>query len=329
MLESLIPTSSTPASLDPEPVPGKPADVVLFIEENGGDWHAGRLTRAFEVRGVSVVVTTLRRCAFDTSSPTGLRIPGFDGTLPAGAFVRAISTGSLEEITFRLGILHALRESGVRVWNDARAIERCVDKSATTFLLHKAGIATPRTRTVETLPPADAYVGAAGRPLIYKPLFGSQGKGLLRVDSVSELPAPEAADNIYYLQDYVPSSSATFEDWRVLVTRRRVVAAMARRAGNWITNVHQGAAPIAHLPDPEMASLAQGALAAVGGDYAGVDLIRGADGRLLVLEVNSNPSWRGLQSVSDINIAETIVEDFLYAVAEHRRAHTAAQPCPA
>jgi len=326
MRANLLQTSSTKASADQS---ASGLKIALFLEEESGNWHVRRLAEALRARGAYVVITSLPRCAFDTGLESGIDIPGFGGALPDAVFVRSISAGTLEQITFRLGILHALRESGVRVWNDARAIERCVDKSATTFLLHKAGIATPRTRTVETLPPADAYVGAAGRPLIYKPLFGSQGKGLLRVDSVSELPAPEAADNIYYLQDYVPSSSATFEDWRVLVTRRRVVAAMARRAGNWITNVHQGAAPIAHLPDPEMASLAQGALAAVGGDYAGVDLIRGADGRLLVLEVNSNPSWRGLQSVSDINIAETIVEDFLYAVAEHRRAHTAAQPCPA
>ena len=80
-----------------------------------------------------------------------------------------------------------------------------------------------------------------------------------------------------------------------------------------------------------MAQLASGALAAVGADYAGVDLIRTPDGRLLVLEVNSNPSWRGLQSVSDVNIAETIVEDFLRAVAEHRRrsSPSRAEPCPA
>lgn len=326
MRANLLQTSSTKASADQS---ASGLKIALFLEEESGNWHVRRLAEALRARGAYVVITSLPRCAFDTGLESGIDIPGFSGALPDAVFVRSISAGTLEQITFRLGILHALRESGVRVWNDARAIERCVDKSATTFLLHKAGIPTPRTRTVETLPPADAYVSAAGRPLIYKPLFGSQGKGLLRVDSVSELPAPEAADNIYYLQDYVPSSNATFEDWRVLVTRRRVVAAMARRAGSWITNVHQGAAPVAHLADAEMASLAQGALAAVGGDYAGVDLIRGADGRLMVLEVNSNPSWRGLQSVSDINIAETIVEDFLYAVAEHRRAHTAAQPCPA
>jgi RimK family alpha-L-glutamate ligase len=323
----LLQTSSTKASAD-ETASG--LRIALFLEEESGNWHVRRLAEALRARGAYVVISSLPRCAFDTGLASGIDIPGFNGELPDAVFVRSISSGTLEQITFRLGILHALRESGVRVWNDARAIERCVDKSATTFLLHKAGIATPRTRTMEGIAPAETYAGEAGRPLIYKPLFGSQGKGLLRLDKVSELPEPVAADNIYYLQDYVPSGGATFEDWRVLVTRRRVVAAMARRAGTWITNVHLGGAPVAHEPSAEMADLALGALAAVGGDYGGVDLIRAPDGQLMVLEVNSNPSWRGLQSVAaDVNIAEAIVEDFVFAVAEHRQAKNAPATCPA
>ena len=139
-------------------------------------------------RDATVTVTSLPRCAFDTALPSGIAIPGFDGALPDAVFVRSISAGTLEQITFRLGILHALRESGVRVWNDARAIERCVDKSMTTFLLHQAGIPTPRTRTMEGSEPAIAYTQDAERQLIFKPLFGSQGKGLLRVADASDLP---------------------------------------------------------------------------------------------------------------------------------------------
>lgn len=316
--------------------------IVLFLEEESGNWHVRRLAEAMRRHGASVTVTSLPRCAFDTGLASGIDIPGLYGELPDAVFVRSISAGTLEQITFRLGLLHALRTSGVRVWNDARAIERCVDKSMTTFLLHKAGIPTPRTRTVEGEDPAVAYTEAAARPLIFKPLFGSQGKGLLRVDGLDDLPEPEAADNIYYLQDYIPpatnghdasghntsNATAAFEDWRVIATRRRVVAAMARRGGNWITNVHQGGSPVACEVTPEMAELARASVAAVDADYAGVDLIRAPDGRLLVLEVNSNPSWRGLQSVTDVDVAATIVEDFLAAVAVHRQGR-AGQPCPA
>ena len=76
-----------------------------------------------------------------------------------------------------------------------------------------------------------------------------------------------------------------------------------------------------------MAELAFASLAAVDADYAGVDLIRAPDGRLLVLEVNSNPSWRGLQSVTQVDVADAIVEDFLAAVRTHGKAPS--QPCPA
>jgi len=313
----LLQRSSTQASADA--LPGSGLRIALFLEEESGDWHVRRLAAAMRRRGASVVVTSLPRCAFDTGLPSGIDIPGFDGALPDAVFVRSISAGTLEQITFRLGLLHALRTSGVRVWNDARAIERCVDKSTTTFLLQQAGIATPPTRTMEGEAPARDYVAGAGRSLIFKPLFGSQGKGLLRIDGVADLPAPEAADNIYYLQDFVPPSGETFEDWRIVATRSRVVAAMGRKAGSWITNVHQGGAPVPCQPTREMQDLASAALAAVDADYAGVDLIRAPEGHLMVLEVNSNPSWRGLQSVSDVDVADAIVEDFLAAVRDHQR----------
>ena len=90
---------------------------------------------------------------------------------------------------------------------------------------------------------------------------------------------------------------------------------MTRRGKSWITNVHQGAEPLLHDPDDEMRRLALAAVDAIGADYAGVDLIRGADGRLMVLEINSNPAWKGLQSVTHVDIASNLAEDFLVAIA--------------
>lgn len=304
--------SARPLSVGHRPRRRPAARIALLVEEGGGDWHARRLREALEARGAAVVTTTLKACAFDTRCVSGLDIPGFDGELPDGAFVRSVSTGSLEQITKRLGILHALRESGVRVWNDARAIERCVDKSTATFLFHKAGLPTPPTRAVEGLEAAIAHARGLARPLVVKPLFGSQGNGVRRAADASELPAPEAVGHVYYMQEYQRRADATrFEDWRVLVSRGRVLAAMARVGRTWITNVHQGAEPVGHEPDSEMERLALAAAEAVGADYAGVDLIAGIDGRLMLLEINSNPAWKGLQSVTDVNIAWTLAEDFL------------------
>ncbi|MGQ0674431.1 MAG: ATP-grasp domain-containing protein [Hyphomicrobium sp.] len=286
--------------------------IVLFVEEYRSEWHARRIADALERQGASVVTTTLKQCAFDTQAPSGLDIPGLDGHLPDGAFVRSISAGNLEQITLRLGILHALRESGVRVWNDARAIERCVDKSAATFLFQRAGLPVPSTRVIEGRDKAIEHARTLARPLVVKPLFGSQGNGVMRAMTSDELPPPEAVGDVYYMQTYLrPPDAAAFEDWRVFVSRGHILATMKRVGRTWITNVHQGAEPHPHDPDDEMRSLALAAVTAVGADYAGVDLIRDAAGTLMVLEINSNPAWRGLQSVAGIDIADRLAQDFL------------------
>jgi RimK family alpha-L-glutamate ligase len=298
--------------------PGAPGPrIVLFVEDGGGDWHARRLREALQARGAQVVTTCLKFCAFDTRLASGIAIPGFDGDLPDGAFVRSVSTGSLEQITLRLGILHALRESGVRVWNDARVIERCVDKSTATFLFQKAGLPVPVTRAAEGIDSARAFAADEARPIVVKPLFGSQGNGVRRVESAEALPEAGEVGDVYYVQRYLRAPGDTrFEDWRLFVSRGRVLAAMARVGRTWITNVHQGAEPMGIETDPEMTQLALEAARVIGADYAGVDLIRDETGRLLVLEINSNPAWKGLQSVTDVNIAWTLADDFLAALAE-------------
>ncbi len=310
--------ASAEAVTPPEPGLGDGLHLALLIEEGRGEWHARRIVRSLEAMGARVTVSSLPHCAFDTALESGIDIPGFKGRLPDGVFVRSISAGTLEQITFRLGLLHALRESGVRVWNDARAIERCVDKSQTTFLLHKNGIPTPRTRVCETLPHALEYTEGLDRPLVLKPLFGSQGKGIGMISRQSELPAPETVDQMYYMQDYIAPKDGLYEDWRVLATRHRVVAAMTRQGTSWVTNIHQGGKARVHLPDAEMTRISMAAMRAIDADYAGIDLIRTASGELQVLEVNSNPAWRGLQSVADVNIAWAIAEDFLRTGVAHR-----------
>lgn len=297
--------------------------LALLIEEGRGEWHARRIVRALENMGAAVTVSSLPHCAFDTALHSGIDIPGFKGELPDGVFVRSISAGTLEQITFRLGLLHALRESGVRVWNDARVIERCVDKSQTTFLLHRNGIATPRTRVCETEAHAREYTEGLARTLVMKPLFGSQGKGIGQIHAQSELPAGESVDHIYYMQDFVEASDGLFEDWRVLASRHRIIASMTRTGKTWVTNIHQGAAARRHDPDGEMQAIAMATMRALDADYAGIDLIRTPKGELQVLEVNSNPAWRGLQRVADINIADAIAEDFLRTVIAHRAARAA------
>ena len=293
--------------------------VALVIDET--DWHARALLAAFAARGVRAVPMRLADCAFDTTRPHGVTLPGFEAALPDAMLVRSFGGGGFEAVTRRLGLLHALAGLGVLIWNDARAIERCVDKSTTSFLLARDGIATPPTWTVEGIDAARAVAAretAGGARLVCKPLFGAQGVGLRLVAGPDDLPPPDAVGDTYHLQRYVPTGAdplgaALFCDHRLFVVGGAVAAAMTRRAPHWITNIRRGARPEALTPDGVLCSLAIRAAASVGASYAGVDIVRDAEGRAMVLEVNSMPGWKGLQGVTDTDIAGGLASALLAA----------------
>lgn len=285
----------------------------IALAIDGTDWHARALLRALAARGAEAHAVRLGQCTFDTTAPRGLRLPGFADALPDAVLVRAISGGSFEEVTRRLGILHALRELGVPVWNDARAIERCVDKSTTSFFLAHAGLPTPPTWAVEGLETARTIAAreTQGGKLVLKPLFGSQGRGLRLIERPEDLPPAADVAGIYYLQRYVPLSGTRFADQRLFVCDGEVVGGMTRRSSHWITNIGRGAAPEALTPSHALADLALRAAASVGAHFAGVDLLQDRAGQTFVLEVNSMPAWRGLQKVTPVSIADHVVEALL------------------
>jgi RimK family alpha-L-glutamate ligase len=292
--------------------------VVIFTDETG--WHTTKLKRALRARGASGHCVDLADCHFDTTVPAtqGIVIPGFRAALPDAAIVRGIASGSFEQVTKRLGILHALRECSVPVYNDARGIERSVDKSMTSFLLRKAGVPTPPAWAGESGAIAQRLVmreGAAGRARVLKPLFGSQGKDLLRVGAVDgehvAVPALNGAyGDVAYLQRYVAQLATPGFDWRVLVVGGRALAAMRRVSRHWIHNVARGASCMRAELTPTLASLAERAAAALDLDYAGVDLMPTEAGAT-VIEVNGVAAWRGLQRVADFDIAQALVDDLL------------------
>ncbi len=292
---------------------GAPA-IVLFGD--GRDWHGRSLGRAFAKRGLKPLQVPLNLCGFSTETATGLAIPGLGDRLPEGAFVRFVPGGTFEQVTLYLGVLHGLRALGVPVWNDARAIERCVDKSTTTFFLQQAGVPTPRTFSCVHRSDAEAVTArvlAEGCRLVQKPLFGAQGKGLRLIEAVADLAPPDEVSGTYYLQEFVEPALDHHQDWRLFVCAGRVIAAMIRHGESWITNIKQGARAKAAIPSQSLVDLALRAASCVGADYAGVDIIQARDGRFLVLEVNSMPAWNGLQQVTRVNISDFVVEAFLAA----------------
>jgi tetrahydromethanopterin:alpha-L-glutamate ligase len=281
------------------------------------DWHARQLIRAFAARGATAVPVRLEACGFDTRRKSGLVIPGFGDNLPDAVLVRSMSGGTFQAVTLRLGVLHGLGRNDVIVVNDAAAIERCVDKSMTSFLLARAGIATPPTWATESDQAAREIVRreTADGLLVLKPLFGSQGRGLRLIRSEEQLPDPAAMAGVYYLQRYVGVECDGFRDIRLLVSAGRVVAAMVRHSGHWITNIKQGGQPISAVVDAEIKRLAVAAADAVGARIAGVDVMREGCGRPTVLEINSMPAWSGLQKVTPASIADILAADLIEALA--------------
>ncbi|MFO1220430.1 MAG: RimK family alpha-L-glutamate ligase [Burkholderiaceae bacterium] len=295
--------------------------VAIMTDQVG--WHTRALQRALRERGSEGRCVDLADCRVDTQHAWhGLVLPGFGRELPDAVIVRGIAAGTFEQVTKRLGVLHALREFGVPVYNDARAIERSVDKSMTTLLLHAAGVPTPPTWALESPELARRLVmreSAAGHALVLKPLFGSQGKDVRRVGRVDgrHLPLPALGrryGSLAYLQRFVPPQSDPGFDWRVLVVGGRAVAAMRRVSRHWVHNVARGARcepqPLDGTSGRALARCAEAAAGALAMDYAGVDLIPCGDA-LAVLEVNGIAAWQGLQRVNRLDIARALVDDLV------------------
>ena len=309
--------------------------VAIMSDETG--WHTRQLQAALRARGALGRCVDLAACQIDTTAAWhGLVLPGYGRELPDAVLVRGIAGGSFEQVTKRLGVLHALRELGVPVYNDARAIERSVDKSMTSLLLHAARIPAPATWATESAAQARRIAmreTAAGHALVLKPLFGSQGKDLQLVGEVDGVhhPMPDIDARyagLAYLQRFVPPVAAPGFDWRVLVVGGRALTAMRRVSAHWVHNVAQGArCEPAELERP-LAQLAERAALALDMDYAGVDLIAAASGpRIQVLEVNGVAAWQGLQRVTRFNIAGAVVDDLLdRKMAQARRRQQEGMP---
>src|SRR3954465_12084428 len=281
---------------------------VAIVGSTGG-WHAERLERALSARG--------HDCAF---APVTRIVGRIDGGFAARSrevtldacdvvVVRGIPRGSLEQIVFRVDALHALAAVGVRAVNGALAIEHTIDKFLASALLAAAGVPTPRTVACERAEDALAAFDDLGSDVIVKPLFGSMGFGMARVEErdVAQrvFRALEIERAVYYLQATVPHDGV---DVRALVVGDRVVAAIERVGTGWRANLARGAVARPVALDDAGAAMCVRAAHVLGADYAGVDLLRGADGRDHVLEVKGIPGWKGVETATGVDVAAALVE---------------------
>ena len=281
---------------------------VAILGSRGG-WHEARLADALRARGVVPVVVPITRLVGRLGDSTGLSAQDERLEECAAVLVRAIPAGSLEQVIFRVDALHRLTRMGVPVINSPRCIERSVDKYLTSSLLRDGGLPTPRTIVCERFEDAMTAFEELGGDIVLKPLFGAEGRGMVRISDADiayrTCRALELSRSIFYLQAYVAHGD---RDVRAFVVGDRVVAAMTRHGNGWKTNVAQGARVERVNLSPELVELAVRGARLLEADYAGVDLLPRDGGGVFVLEVNGIPGWQGLQRTTEVDLAGAIAD---------------------
>lgn len=241
--------------------------------------------------------------------------------------VRNMPLGSLEQVVFRMDCLRGWQAEGIQVVNSPSALETCIDKWLTLHRLYLHGIAVPPTVVCQTRTKAMEAFDRLDRDVLVKPLFGGEGRGIIRLTDVDlawrAFSTLQQLGQVAYVQKFIPN---TGYDIRVFVLGDSVHSIRRNvRPGEYRSNVSQGGLAVPHeLTEPERL-LALRAASAVEGTILGVDLLPGADGQLWVLEVNAVPGWRALGQVLGIDIARRIIKQLVRSCDRPQSA--AEMPC--
>ena len=273
------------------------------ILSGGTGWHVQDLIRAAHAEGHDAEALDFRA----TSGSVNVVDTSWDRF--DAVIVRTMPVGSLEQVVFRMDQLHVLHAGGMPVLNPPRAVEICVDKYLTSATLQRAGLPTPRTVVCQRSDAALDAFATLGGDVVVKPLFGAEGRGMIRVTDGEvawrTFRAIEQTGGVVYLQEFIPHPGW---DVRAFVLGGRVLAAMRRAsADDWRTNASRGATVSPMTLDDVGKSLALAAADAVSAVVAGVDLLPLPGGGWTVLEVNGVPGWQSLTTACEIDVARAII----------------------
>lgn len=298
----------------------------IVILGNPDSWYVADLQRAAAERGDCAVRWDFTRLSAEVTS-SGHTIV-HDGEAPVrvdAVIVRTMPPGSLEQVIFRMNLLGRMQAAGVTVLNSPRAIECAVDKYLTTAVLQQAGLPVPQTFVCESSEAAMDALDRLGGDVVVKPLFGSEGRGIVRVSDpdlgVRVFRAIERTGGLLYLQRFVQHEGF---DVRALVLDGAVVGGMRRRsASDFRTNVSRDAIAERHELSDRERDFAVRAAAATGARFAGVDLLYDRSGNLYVIEVNAVPGWRAFRRVTEIDVAALVLRAVVTSSSATRSAPTA------
>lgn len=277
---------------------------------NRDSWYCRDLIRAAMERGHQCRRFDFPRlCASVGSGQPLLSGGGVDMTRFDAVIVRTMPPGSLEQVVFRMDALARLEAAGVQVLNPPKSLECAVDKYLTTAHLAAAGLPVPETVVCENSDAALEAFGQLGGDVVVKPIFGSEGRGIVRVSdpdlALRTFRTLERIAAVLYLQRFIEHEGF---DVRVLVLDGRVLGGMRRRStSDFRTNVSRNAHAEAHELSPDEQHWALQAAAVTGARMAGVDLLYDRLGRPYVIEVNAVPGWRAFGKVTGIDVAERVI----------------------
>ena len=275
-------------------------------------WYTKSLQTAFSERGIEVPCFPVTALVSSLGTEMKLAVADTPLTDYQAVIVRAIPNGSLEQVIYRMDTLHCLEQAGVRVINPPHAIERGVDKYYTLALMQAEGLPVPRTIVAERFDDAMTAFDELGGDVVVKPLFGSEGKGMVRVSerdmAYRVFRALELNRYIFYLQEYVPHGC---EDIRVFVVGDKAVAAMSRHGNSWKCNISNGAKGVDLKLNETLEDMSIRAVKALGADYAGIDFLPLEGGGYSLIEVNTIPGWKGLRKATGFDAAGYLADFIL------------------
>jgi [lysine-biosynthesis-protein LysW]---L-2-aminoadipate ligase len=208
---------------------------------------------------------------------------------------------------------------GVPVVNSSTVAEKCGDKYITSQILESLNIPTPRVLMAFDADAALAATDAMGYPCVLKPVVGSWGRLLARVDShemaeaVIEHKASLGVNHkVFYVQEYINKPG---RDIRAFVIGDEVIGAIYRSSENWITNTARGGVATNCPLTPELEQICCQTARAMGGGLLAVDLFETEDS-FTVNEVNHTMEFRNSIETTGVNIPARMV-DYIIAQAEN------------
>ncbi|MDG2159761.1 MAG: ATP-grasp domain-containing protein [Gammaproteobacteria bacterium] len=287
---------------------------VLILTDQKG-WHYRQLQKSFESKNILVDSSNLDDLSIAIHNNQNYIIKNNGESLSdiTDVFVRHIPGGSLEEIIVNLNILKVFESHNINIMNTAENIEMTVDKSLTSIRLRQGGILTPDTWIIRGKKNCKKIIPdlLKKHPLIFKPLFGSQGDNIVKITETSDFDKIINESNIFYIQEFLETKPS--HDYRVLIVRNKnkyFLHTMMRYSDSYINNISKGARCVPMKTDEGIIKTAVDAASLINIPFCGVDIIR-HDNRNYVIELNSIPAWKGMQSITKDNISDEIAEIFI------------------